>query len=144
MRVIRVMVVLLGVVIQACVSPGERWESNVRAEIDATTFAIGDSLTVTLTNESGELRYATRCWALLRLETDKWLRVTTMPAVSCSPSYTIAPSGSVQERIGIWMTDLGPSGTGTFRIWYTVYAPGGSPDIDGDFVSTPSFVVQNP
>ena len=142
MRSIRVGVVMLGVALQSCVASTERWSSGVYAEIDATMFVLGDSITVTLRNESSALRYASRCWALLRQESGKWLRVTTMPVVVCSPPYSLAPGGSTQEKIGIWSTDLGTGGIGTFRIWYTAYAPGTSPDLDGDFVSTPSFDVQ--
>jgi hypothetical protein len=144
MREIRAGVVLLGVLLTSCISPAEQWDSDVVAEVNAASFVLGDSVTVTLVNESGGLRYARRCWELLRSSSGKWLRVTTMPAITCSPSYSISAGGSIEQKIGIWSTDLGLEGTGTFRIWFTVYAPGTSPDHDGDFVSTPSFVVQNP
>jgi len=145
MREIRAGVVLLGVLFTSCISPAEQWDSDVIAETNATTFVVGDSVTVTLTNESGGLRYATRCWDLLRRATGgKWVRVTTLPVITCSPSHSISAGGSIQVKIPIWSTDQGSDATGTFRVWHTVYAPGSSPDLNGDFVSTPSFVVQNP
>jgi hypothetical protein len=143
MRAIGLGIVLLGLTVQSCISPAERWKSGVRAEIDATTFAPGDSMTVTLVNEASAARYTSPCWALLRLETGAWRTiVTTPPGIACAPAYAIASGGTVEQRVAIWPAGLTPPGSGTYRLWYTVTPVESAADPRGDFVATPSFVVQ--
>ncbi|MEX2181524.1 MAG: hypothetical protein WD771_05740 [Gemmatimonadaceae bacterium] len=125
----------------ACEDPAPPWDSEVTAELEATSYVVGDTATVQFVNASSEPRYFVPCWAAGRLESGVWeFFQPGSSACSSVPGVEIAPGGTLAREFKIWLDDAGDRATGTFR--YTFYIRAGPGyESETEAVATEAFVV---